>query len=128
MTRLQEEQERLHRQKRELEASLAAATANHEEALAALPRLAKAFEGWSQTLQDLEAHLAALPGDALLASGFLAYAGFFESKRRNALKAKWAQRVRVPSPLSCCCAVRFSRLVVLLFPPHSERASEAHQT
>ena len=79
--------------KLELEKDMLAKGAKHDHAQAALPNLAGAYNHWEKLLAELEEHIAALPGDALQASAYLAYAGFFESKLRAALRVIWKAQV-----------------------------------
>ena len=50
---------------------------------------------WHGAKQELEAGLAALPGDVALAAAFLTYAGPFTCDYRAALLGQWHQQVRL---------------------------------
>lgn len=48
---------------------------------------------WEESATQLEAALSAVPGDAALASAFLAYAGPLPADLREALLAAWHNQV-----------------------------------
>ena len=49
---------------------------------------------WEKSATRLEAALSAVPGDAALASAFLAYAGPLPADSRKALSSAWHNQVR----------------------------------
>jgi hypothetical protein len=79
-----------------LEAELADLSGKLARAEALVTGLAGERVQWAATAAGLEARLAALPGDALVAAAFLAYAGPFPSEYREELaRGAWLPQARL---------------------------------
>ncbi|KXS20765.1 hypothetical protein M427DRAFT_130976 [Gonapodya prolifera JEL478] len=59
-----------------------------------LSNLSSEKERWEDTSSSFESQMATIVGDVLLASAFLAYAGFFDQQYRDQLIMKWSDLLR----------------------------------
>ncbi|KAJ3336987.1 hypothetical protein HDU93_001788 [Gonapodya sp. JEL0774] len=59
-----------------------------------LDNLSSEKERWGETSSSFETQMATIVGDVLLASAFLAYAGYFDQQYREQLLTKWSDLLR----------------------------------
>jgi hypothetical protein len=59
-----------------------------------LDNLGAERDRWRAQSASFQAELATMVGDVLVSAAFLAYAGFFDQQYRDALRAKWCERLR----------------------------------
>ncbi|TPX36351.1 hypothetical protein SmJEL517_g01576 [Synchytrium microbalum] len=64
-----------------------------ERSLSLLSNLASEKERWETTSMSFDVQMSTMVGDVLIASAFLAYAGFFDQTYREALLSKWTNHL-----------------------------------
>jgi hypothetical protein len=79
-----------------------------ERAAQLVEGLAGEHEQWIQTLEKLDMQYEFLPGDCILAAGFMSYMGPFISTYRDGLVESWKKCVMLP--FICICYVILIKL------------------
>ncbi|GBO98704.1 Dynein heavy chain 2, axonemal [Eumeta japonica] len=95
IARLQDEYNEKLRQKNELESRSRLLQLKLERAEALITGLSGEKDRWEATVERLDSEFGCLPGDCLIATGFVAYLGPFVSEYRENLMNEWFQEVFV---------------------------------